>query len=114
VTYNKLVRDRIPEIIAKAGKPFEAEQMSADKYRQALRDKLVEEAQEVAMAGEEDLLTELADVYEVLEALMTAYQIGEVEVRSVQAKRCEARGGFDERLKLLWVEEMGTDQGPKN
>ncbi|MCI0711669.1 MAG: nucleoside triphosphate pyrophosphohydrolase [Chloroflexi bacterium] len=61
--YNKLVRDNIPEIIAANG--------------QALRQKLVEEAQEVLQAKPDELVNELADVYEVLDALIAAYDLDE-------------------------------------
>ena len=49
-TYNKLVRDRIPEIIAAEGRQYATETMADTEYRQALLVKLVEEAQEVADA----------------------------------------------------------------
>lgn len=43
-TYNKLVRDRIPEIIRQDGRECGTERMSEAEYVQALREKLVEEA----------------------------------------------------------------------
>ena len=48
--YNKLVRDRIPEIIRRDGRNCEIATISEDEYLQALREKLVEEAQEAAEA----------------------------------------------------------------
>jgi predicted house-cleaning noncanonical NTP pyrophosphatase (MazG superfamily) len=64
-TYNKLVRDRIPEIIQAAGQEYATEVMSLEEYQQALREKLIEEAQEAADAS--DLISELADLYEVMD-----------------------------------------------
>ena len=53
--YNKLVRDRIPEIIARDGRDYEVATMSEEDYRKALRTKLVEEAEEAAEADPEKL-----------------------------------------------------------
>ena len=101
-TYNKLIRDRIPEIIHAAGKQCETEVMPEAEYLQALRDKLVEEALEVQKAAPADLATELADICEVMDALMAAYGISPEQVRLLQAARREERGAFEKRLKLIW------------
>jgi len=68
--YHKLVRDRIPEIIRKSGNECEVVILSDAEYCQALRQKLMEEAGEAAEANGEDLVAELADLYEVIDALM--------------------------------------------
>ena len=60
--YHKLVRDRIPEIIRESGNECEVIILSETEYRQALRQKLIEEAAEVAEANEEGLIAELADL----------------------------------------------------
>ena len=100
--YNKLVRDRIPDIIRQHGHSCDAETMDEEAYRQALRAKLVEEATEVAAAANEhELLTELADVYEVMAALMTTYEITLAAVHTMQEQRRIKRGGFAQRICLL-------------
>ena len=80
------------------------ETFSPDEFRRALRDKLVEEAREAANASEDDLLTELADVEEVLDALLAAYGLTQEDVRRLQDGRRVERGGFTQRLRLLWTE----------
>jgi predicted house-cleaning noncanonical NTP pyrophosphatase (MazG superfamily) len=102
IIYNKLIRDRIPEIIRAAGKQCETDMMTDEEYIQALRSKLVEEAQEVEQAAPNDLLTELADLQEVIAALMAVYGISPEQVSTVQCSRRVERGGFEQRLKLLW------------
>lgn len=99
--YNKLVRDRIPEIIHQSGNQCEIAVLSDPEYKQALRVKLIEEAKEVAEAEEEDLVTELADLYEVIDALMASYGIKGDRVLNAQAKRRETRGGFAQKIMLL-------------
>jgi predicted house-cleaning noncanonical NTP pyrophosphatase (MazG superfamily) len=107
--YNKLVRDRIPEIIQANGKCFSIETMSEPEYRQALLEKLVEEALEARQASPEELVTELADIQEVLAALMAAWQIAPEQAQQLQRQRHAERGGFDQRLKLLWTEDGAED-----
>jgi predicted house-cleaning noncanonical NTP pyrophosphatase (MazG superfamily) len=102
--YNKLVRDRIPEIIAADGRQCSTEIMSDDEYRQALLAKLVEEAQEVAAADRDEMVKEIADLYEVIDALLIAFGLDREAVLAIQRKRHDGRGGFEKRIKLLWTE----------
>jgi predicted house-cleaning noncanonical NTP pyrophosphatase (MazG superfamily) len=103
--YNKLIRDRIPEFIHAAGKQYETAVMTEEEYSQALRSKLVEEAQEAQLAAPGDLATELADLQEVMSALMVVYGVSPEQVNALQATRRDERGGFEQRLKLLWSGE---------
>ncbi|WP_306208827.1 nucleoside triphosphate pyrophosphohydrolase [Actinoplanes sp. RD1] len=97
--HDKLVRDRIPEIIAAHGEVPEVRVLAADRVFPALVAKLHEEADELASAGPDDLLGELADVREVLAALTALAGFTEEQVAAAARKRAE-RGGFDKRLWL--------------
>ena len=77
--YEKLVRDRIAK-------------------------KLVEEAHEVAAAGPDELIHELADVHEVLEALQASHEITPDEVDALRKRRREERGGFARKIFLRWTD----------
>ena len=102
--HNKLVRDGIPEIIRQAGKQCEVVLMSEVEFSQALRQKLLEEAQEAVAASSENLVSELADLQEVIDAILKVYGIErEALVKEQRRKRTE-RGGFDQRLRLLRTE----------
>jgi len=103
--YNKLVRDRIPEIIQAAGRQCEVAILDVDEYRHALKQKLVEEAQEAQTSTDAELIVELADIQEVLAALLQAYGISPNDLSQIQAKRRRDRGGFDQRIFLLWSEQ---------
>ena len=102
--HNKLVRDKIPDIIRNSGNRCETTTLSNLYYIGALREKLVEEAQEVATASPEDLPQELADVMEVMDALMAATRIEPEKAREIQKEKRSQRGGFDNKIKLLWTE----------
>ena len=105
--YYKLIRDRIPEIIEQDGRIFKTLVMSEDEYRLALANKLSEEALEVMEAVSRDidsLPKELADLYEVIDSLVAAFNLDPDAIRELQQQRRIKRGGFDKRLKLLWTD----------
>jgi len=102
--YNKLVRDRIPEIIRAEGRQCATVVMDDAEFRAALLAKLVEEATETQAATPDELVKELADLCEVLDAILVAHGLQEQEIRTVQQKRRETRGGFFGRIKLLWTD----------
>jgi predicted house-cleaning noncanonical NTP pyrophosphatase (MazG superfamily) len=109
VYYFKLVRDRIPQIIARRRQHYEVEKLADDQYREALWKKLVEECNEAADAAtqpkpSEHLYVELADVLEVVDAIVKEYGLDPVALIARQVERRKARGGFDERLRLVWAE----------
>ena len=99
--YHKLVRDRIPEIIRQSGNECEVVILSDREYRQALRQKLIEEAAEAAAADEDDLVAELADLSEVMDALMLSFGVSGDRLLAEKIKRRETRGGFAKKIMLL-------------
>ncbi len=104
IKHNKLVRDKIPEIIRTSGNHCEISTLNDAEYIEALRQKLVEEAKEAAASPPDELAQELADVIEVMDALMAATGIELEKVREIQKEKRSRRGGFDNRIKLLWTE----------
>lgn len=98
---NKLVRDYIPEIIKNSGNDCETEILSDEDYQQALRKKLIEEATEAATASPEELVKELADLYEVIDTLIASNGLDEKNIRSQQEQRRKERGGFQDKIQLI-------------
>lgn len=103
-TYNKLVRDHIPEIITADGRQCATEIMDEIEFRKALLAKLFEEAQEIVSAETSDMVKEIADLYEVIDAVMLAFDLGKDTILATQKKRRDERGGFEKRIKLLWTD----------
>ncbi|MBO0360682.1 nucleoside triphosphate pyrophosphohydrolase [Hymenobacter sp. BT186] len=103
--YPKLVRDYIPTIIRKSGRHCRTTILAEPAYRVALLAKLVEEAKEAELASSEELLSELADVLEVLDALFVANQFTMDQARQLQLQKRQDRGGFEGRLQLDLIEE---------
>ncbi len=94
-SYDKLVRDNIPEILDKKGVSYEKRIASPEEYRAELIKKLGEEIQEFSEAGDPE---ELADVVEVIEALKQLPEYGDIEI--IRQKKREERGGFDKKIIL--------------
>ena len=104
IIYNKLIRDKIPEIIDHSKRKYEVIVLPDDEFEVALRDKLVEEAQEAIRAENSELITELADLQEIIFALMKVHKIDPTEFEAIRLQRLKTRGGFEKRLKLLWTD----------
>ncbi|MBR5570837.1 MAG: nucleoside triphosphate pyrophosphohydrolase [Oscillospiraceae bacterium] len=100
--YHKLVRDRIPEIIEATGKTCKTQILSQEEYLQLLDEKLTEE---LAEYQESKSLEELADLYEVMAAVVEARGWDLSQLEAVRLEKKEKRGGFRHRILLLEVEE---------
>ncbi len=100
--YNKLVRDRIPEIIREAGKRCTVEILSEEDYIRMLDAKLDEE---LAEYHRDRNLEELADLLEVIYAAAVARGHTVEELERVRAEKAARRGGFEKRILLKEVIE---------
>lgn len=100
--YNKLVRDKIPEIIKnKDKKPF-THIANKKEYWIKLLDKLKEEIKEFYKQNSEE---EFVDILEVLDAIGNYMEYNKDEIKEIKRKKQIERGGFRERIILERVEE---------
>lgn len=103
--YNKLVRDRVPERIKNAGEQPITQTLDTTAYKEALKKKLIEEANECAAAHDEKALTaELADLEEVILALLRVYAIDPHDIEHERQNKHESHGGFEARVFLQDVQ----------
>jgi predicted house-cleaning noncanonical NTP pyrophosphatase (MazG superfamily) len=93
--YNKLVRDKIPEILDKKGISYEKRFATPEEYKVELIKKLEEEIKEFSEAGDPE---ELADILEVVKALKKLPDY--VNVEELQKKKAQERGAFDKKIIL--------------
>lgn len=100
--YHKLVRDRIPEIIEADGKICTWETLSDEVYLQLLDEKLNEE---LAEYQESKSLEELADLLEVMGAVVTARGWTWDELTALRKEKRRQRGGFAKKILLKEVSE---------
>ena len=100
--YNKLVRDRIPEIIESSGKSCTTEILSAEDYLRMIDAKLDEELTEY---HKDQNIEELADLLEVIRAAAIARGYTIEELERVRAEKAAKRGGFEKKILLVEVQE---------
>ncbi|MCM1328630.1 MAG: nucleoside triphosphate pyrophosphohydrolase [Ruminococcus sp.] len=101
-TYNKLVRDKIPEIISASGKKANCHILGKDEYLAELDRKLNEECAEYQ---NDKSIEELADVMEVIYAIAEARGYSVFDLEQVRSEKLTKRGGFGNRVFLENVED---------
>lgn len=103
--FNKLVRDKIPEILkAGRGKP-ETLILNGNEYSIKLNEKLLEECNEVISAdGKNHLAEELADLLEVIMSIAKHNEINFENIEKIRTAKKEKRGGFDSKILLKSTE----------
>ncbi|MDD4531540.1 MAG: nucleoside triphosphate pyrophosphohydrolase [Candidatus Pacebacteria bacterium] len=95
--YNKLVRDRIPEIIKSKGS-LPITHIADDKeYWQKLKEKLQEEVNEFI---QDENAEEMADILEVIDAIINFKNFSKEELEAIKNKKAEERGKFKDKIIL--------------
>ena len=102
IKYDKLIRDKIPEIIEQSGKKCIVEVMDNDTYIEYLDQKLNEE---LAEYQQDKSVEELADLLEVIYAVAIARGYSVEELERKRLDKAEKRGAFEKRLLLKSVSE---------
>lgn len=114
--HNKLVRDKIPDIIAKNGGVASVKALGENDFRVALYQKLLEELHELVVAVKLDnaevstqtlgnILEELADVMEVMHAIVRIHGLSMDVIDAKRVAKRHERGGFEKRVYLEYVDE---------
>ena len=102
IVYDKLIRDKIPEIIEQSGKKCIIEVMDNDTYIEYLDQKLNEE---LAEYQQDKSIEELADLLEVIYAVVAARGYSVEELERIRLEKAKERGTFEKRLLLKSVSE---------
>ena len=124
IKHNKLVRDKIPNILIKQGKAFKCHTVTGQELQTALSCKVLEEAKEVNEAAQNfvikgentnignppnarknQLVGELADLMEATFALMKVFNISADTVKKEMDYKANTRGKFNDGIYLEWVGE---------
>lgn len=102
-SYNKLVRDRIPEIIMRAGKKPIFRRVQGEELRKYASAKILEEAKEFTKSSE---LDELVDLLEVIYFRLTLDGVSAQEMHERMTRKRRERGGFEGGIVLERVERL--------
>lgn len=104
--YNKLVRDNIPTIIQNDHKQCKTSILSEEDYIKEVKKKLIEEANEVKDANDKnEVIKELADVLEVVDAIVNHYGITYENIKNIKEKKANKNGKFEKKIFLEYVLE---------
>jgi predicted house-cleaning noncanonical NTP pyrophosphatase (MazG superfamily) len=102
ITYNKLVRDRIPEIIGAQGKACVVSTLPEKDHLSHLNAKLAEELSEYTASGD---VVELADMAEIIRAILKIRGVSLEDFEALRERKRQANGGFDKGYFLVSVDE---------
>lgn len=102
IKYNKLVRDKIPQIIEQDGKQVKIEKLKSNNLIKVLNQKLDEE---LAEYKENEEIEELADLVEVIYGILNHRGVSISEFESIRENKNNERGSFNEGILLLEVIE---------
>lgn len=97
IKYNKLIRDNIPGIIEKSGKKYDIEVLNDTDYLYYLNKKLNEEVLEYLESNETE---ELADLEEVIRAILDAKGVSNEEFENIRLSKVKKNGAFKKKLLL--------------
>jgi predicted house-cleaning noncanonical NTP pyrophosphatase (MazG superfamily) len=96
--YNKVIRDKIPEIIAESGKKYDLKQLDDESFLAELEKKLIEEVNEYAESKD---VEELADLLEVIYRISELRGVNSDELDEIRKEKAEKRGKFSSNLFLI-------------
>ena len=96
-TYNKLVRDKIPEIISTNNEVCKIRILSDGEYLNELNKKIQEELNEYLESGE---IEELVDIEEVLRAILSVKKCSYEEFEKIRLEKVNKRGAFTKKIFL--------------
>ena len=112
VYYNKLIRDGIPDKIARNNGTFEVRELNQEEFVQELSKKIIEEAYELAHAkSREEFLSEYADLMIVLDACTREFEFSEADIKTAVEENLKKKGAYTKRLFLHFSSD---DNYPRN
>lgn len=108
IYYNKLIRDKIPEIIKKDGGDFKIKILSKDEVVNELIKKVGEESDGLANAKDrKGIIEEMGDVLDVIDEIKRVLKIKASELTKDRKKAFTKKGSFKKRIYLVWSSNTG-------
>ncbi len=102
IKYNKLIRDKIPEIIKNAGWTPTVRILNKKEYLKEIKKKFIEETKELVKAKtRKEVINEIVDIQELIDILISELGLTKSELKKQQKTKNKKRGGFKERLFLI-------------
>ena len=100
--HNKLIRDKILEIIEANKEKSSFRVLNKKEYIKEIKKKILEEAQELIEAkGKKEIINEIVDVQELVDVLILESGLTKLQIQKQQKVKNKKRGGFKKRLFLI-------------
>jgi len=106
---NKLIRDKLRGEYEKMNQKAKYRTLSQTEFAEALKQKLIEEANEINVSDRQSIIGEVADVYQVLEDMLAANNISVEEVQNTKNAKFAKKGGFAEGTYIETLELFDND-----
>ena len=104
--YNKLIRDRILEIIEADGEKPYFRILNKKEYLKEIKKKIIEEARELTKAkNKKEIINEIVDTQELIDVLILELGLTKLNIQKQQKVKNKKRGGFKKRLFLIKTEK---------
>lgn len=103
--HKKLIRDKIPEIIKANEGKYEIRILDDKEFEKELKNKLLEEVNELVSAKKGEELNELADILEITKSLSSHFKISFNKLQKYQLEKRRKRGGFKKKIFLIWSDQ---------
>jgi predicted house-cleaning noncanonical NTP pyrophosphatase (MazG superfamily) len=104
--YNKLIRDRILEIIKAARERPHWRVLNKKEYLKEIKKKISEEAKELTKAkNKKEVVNEIVDIQELIDVLVSELGLIKTEIKRQQKIKNKKRGGFKKKLFLIKTEK---------
>ena len=108
--FNKLIRDKLRIEYERMNQKATYRKLSSSEFFEALKQKLIEEVKEIQPTDRDSVVNELADVYQVIEEMIKAYDIAPEEIQEVKAAKLKKKGGFSEAIFVETLELSDEDE----
>lgn len=93
--FNKLIRDKLKDLYIELDQQAEYKQLTSEELTEALKQKLIEEVKELlASHSRDDIVSELADIQQVIQDLMAHEKVSGDEVEAKRVDKFDKKGGF--------------------
>lgn len=108
IYYNKLIRDKIPQVMESRGARYKIRRLSLKHLKIELLKKVVEEASGLLNSKTRDEIADgLGDVLAVINEIKKVFKITDREINLAMKNAFAKKGGFKKKLYLIWSEDTG-------
>ncbi len=108
--FNKLIRNNLRGEYEKMNQKATYRTLTPEEFKEALKQKLIEEVSEIDTSDKASVISELADAYQVIENIIEQYDIDPNEIEQVKTAKFQKKGGFSDAAFVETLELADDDE----